>query len=162
MRNQSPANRLTGTLKEEVLKRCTVGKGCWSWTRAVGGSNYKKGGGYGVFSYQGRRLLAHRASWEAFNEPVPSGLYVLHRCDNSRCVNPSHLFLGTHQDNVDDCVAKRRHTLGERHPGHKITEDDVHRIRKDRRYVKDIAAHYGLSKAQVFNIRNGSHWRHVL
>jgi hypothetical protein len=72
--------------------------GCWFWNGTL--SN-----GYGKMG----RQLAHRLSWEAFNGPIPDGLFVLHKCDTPPCVNPDHLFLGTHGDNVRDCLAKGRH-----------------------------------------------------
>ena len=75
--------------------------GCWLWTVAANG-------GYGHLKRAGKRLLAHRVSWEIHNGAIPDGLWVLHRCDNPPCVNPAHLFLGTPGDNVLDCVSKGR------------------------------------------------------
>lgn len=72
--------------------------GCWIW-------NGPFTRGYGK---AGKRW-AHRLSWEAFKGQIPEGLHVLHKCDTPPCVNPGHLFLGTHRDNVRDCMAKGRH-----------------------------------------------------
>lgn len=74
---------------------------CWEWTRG------RDPHGYGRFATPNSDL-AHRASWELHNGPIPAGLNVLHHCDNPPCVNPRHLFLGTQKDNVDDMVAKGR------------------------------------------------------
>jgi hypothetical protein len=79
------------------------GEGCWEWQGANNGK------GYGCFGKEGSRpYYAHRFSWELHAGPIPDGLFVLHRCDNRRCVNPEHLFLGTQGDNMRDMIAKGR------------------------------------------------------
>jgi hypothetical protein len=65
--------------------------------------------GYGHIWDKGKLRIAHRVAWELTNGPIPDGLWVLHRCDVRRCVNPAHLFLGTHDDNMHDMVRKGRH-----------------------------------------------------
>lgn len=79
--------------------------GCWLWLRVLN----KKDDGYGTLRLNGICQSAHRVSWVLHRGTIPEGLWVLHRCDVPSCVNPDHLFLGTHQDNVDDKMRKGRH-----------------------------------------------------
>lgn len=82
---------------------------CWTWQACKGRRNY------GLF-FDGSRLIpAHRFAWEITHGPIPEGLLVCHRCDNPPCVNPAHLFLGTHQENMLDRNKKGRAARGERH-----------------------------------------------
>ena len=78
--------------------------GCWEWSRATFGQT-----GYGVIRMSGRTRTVHRAAYEALCGPIPNGMQVLHRCDNRRCFNPEHLFIGTPKDNAIDMVNKGRH-----------------------------------------------------
>lgn len=80
-------------------------KDCWEWVGAV---NNK---GYGYIHAKVGRFLAHRVSYELEYGPIPEGMCVLHKCDNPRCVRPSHLFLGTIADNNRDMMAKGRHVV---------------------------------------------------
>lgn len=77
--------------------------GCWEWTKKT------NRGGYGEFKVRGKTVRAHRWAYATFVEPIPEDLHVLHHCDNPPCVNPSHLFTGTHGDNMRDMFAKGRH-----------------------------------------------------
>jgi len=76
--------------------------------------------GYGRFGVGAKMIRSHRVSYEIHRGPIPDGLCVLHECDNPTCVNPQHLFVGTHQDNADDKMAKGRHTNGNTEKTHCI------------------------------------------
>lgn len=77
-------------------------KGCWIWTAGTNSD------GYGSMKLGQRKQSSHRISYELANGPIPAGMDVLHHCDNRRCVNPEHLFLGTNLDNVRDRESKGR------------------------------------------------------
>ena len=130
--------------------------GCAEWTAALDPN------GYGEFYHDGRLKRAHRVAWEiASGVAVPEGQLVLHRCDNRRCVNWQHLFIGTHQDNMDDMAAKGRKAAcrGVDNPRAKLAPEQVAAVKADPRPQRAIARDYGISKTQVGNIKRGEQWR---
>lgn len=108
--------------------------------------------------------------WEWEKGEIPEGLQILHKCDNRACVNPDHLFLGTQKDNMDDMNAKGRGasgdavaSKGEDNPKAKLTEDDVHEIRRLRPTMSltKLAAKFKVHVATIKRIMNGKRWGHV-
>lgn len=84
--------------------------GCWEWT------GHRSSVGYGCLKVFGSMKDAHRFAYELYKGPIPDGLHVLHSCDNKLCVNPSHLSLGTHADNMRQAAERGRMRSGARHP----------------------------------------------
>lgn len=108
---------------KKVLKT----ESCWVWTAS------KDGSGYGIFG-TGRfgSKRAHRFSWELIKEKIPTGFELCHKCDNPACVNPDHLFIGTHTDNMRDASNKNKFPLryGLDHPRGKLSDEQVVEIVK--------------------------------
>ena len=133
---------------------------CWNWTASRNECGY---GHFRVGRQSGGIQKAHRVTWELTHRPIPDGMCVCHRCDNPGCVNPAHLFLGTHADNMADKVEKGRSVVnvGETNGRAKLSEADVVAIRADTRPQAIIAAQYGISRPSVSKIRLGRTWGHV-
>lgn len=112
-----------------------------------------------------KNILAHRWMWEECFGEIPEGMCVCHKCDNGFCVNPEHLFLGTHQDNMDDMYGKGRNPplLGEAQGRAKLTDQAVRVIRS--RYHKEptkaLAREYGVTDTAIRLAATGQTWRHV-
>ena len=135
--------------------------GCWLWTASALPSGY---GQINVATEKGRRpLLAHRVSYEEFVGPAGDA-FVLHRCDVPACVNPAHLFLGNHQANMDDKVAKGRQRKGMGIPQAKLTDQQVQEILwlRGLKTQREVAKHYGVSQSLVSLLQSGKSRRHLL
>lgn len=144
--------------------------GCWNWTAAL---NEK---GYGIFHDGLRTDKAHRIAWRLLIGEIKDNLCVLHKCDNPRCVNPDHLFLGTRADNNADMKSKGRHVpggtytsgnyvRGADHHEAKVNPDIVREIRS--KYIPGVygymrlAKEYGLGASTVHKIIHRRTWDHV-
>lgn len=133
---------------------------CWEWS----GSTSKHG--YGKFRLNGRTLLAHRVSYMTQKQvDLQAHQKVCHTCDNRRCVNPSHLFVGTQGDNVRDAASKSRlgkaNVKGVKNPQAIFSDNQVRAILRDVRKLREIAAEYGCAVSTISMIKNGKNWPHL-
>ncbi len=135
--------------------------GCWVWTGSVRRS-YSPYGRTTIGSRSDgtrRSTSVHRLSFETFTGPIPDGMCVCHKCDNPRCVNPDHLFLGTKKDNADDRDRKGRNSPPPRinrtnSPQAKLSHKDISDILKSSMSSRKITALYGLrSDSHIRTIR---------
>ena len=134
---------------------------CWPWKGSI------KNGWHGQWrARDGSIELTHRAAWRLMKGPIPCGMFVLHKCDNPPCVNPTHLFLGTQSDNLKDMWAKGRGrpgvSRGENHGNAKLTADLVRDIRTSKESGVEMARRLGLSKTTIFDIRKRRSWKHIV
>lgn len=129
-----------------ILSKVVVSSSnCWEYQ-----GNLTKG--YGVFSFSNKKLYTHRASYMYHYGKFPDSLHVLHKCDNPCCINPEHLFLGNHQDNMLDKTKKGRSAL-------KLTEAAVIDIFLSNDVTEDIANKYSISNVLVNRIRRREQWQ---
>jgi len=137
---------------ERMWRMVQIGDDCWEWTKG-------KRKGYGAVYIGGKQCDAHRLAWELTNGPIPDGMHVLHECDNPGCVRPSHLFLGTHADNMGDMRKKGRN------PGaRKLSEEQVLSIRRKHAAGvsrKALATEYQITAANLWYVVTRRSWRKV-
>lgn len=138
-------------------------KKCWLWVGSI------RDNGYGVISKSRSHLLtshreeyAHRVSWKITRGPIPVNRCVLHKCDNRRCVRPSHLWLGTNKDNTHDMYSKGRAASGERHGTAKLTEKLVAEIRRVHAEggatQRELSLKYEVSQGTINSVLSGKLW----
>lgn len=137
---------------------------CWEWQRS------RNPRGYGQLKYHGRQTVAHRIAYLLAHGAIADGLSVCHTCDNRVCCNPTHLFLGTHTDNMADMVAKGRQRNGrqpgEQNPGSRLTAAQVAEIRAlwaaGGVSKTELGRRFGVTRQNVRLIVSGKAWHAAL
>jgi len=131
--------------------------GCWLFTGAVSDR------GYGIFGTGGKTKRAHRVAFEETYGLLSPDVCVLHRCDTPPCINPDHLWLGSHYDNAMDKIAKGRHPEmhGEKNSQARLTEEKARHIKSSSESTTSLAKKFGVSLSIVSEIRHGKKWKHL-
>lgn len=137
--------------------------GCWLWLGSVHGRPNHK---YGYMKYKGRYQVATRISLDLYRGGIAANLQANHKCHNTYCVNPDHIYSGTQTDNMEDRRKAGRHVkfVGSKHPRSKLDEAKVVDIKKalaNGQSAYSLGKLYGVAKIQILRIKNGDTWSHV-
>lgn len=151
-------------IEERISEKFTINNesGCWEWT-----SNLCARGRYGAIIFKSKTKTASRFIYEMFVEEIPKGLLVCHCCDNTKCINPDHLYLGTTKQNMRDITERGRWPMrkGSSSCLSKLTEKDVLEIR--RKYIpwrygfNQLGKEYGVDGSNISMIVNRKTWTHI-
>ena len=132
---------------------------CWIWTGGISA-------GYGAFGLTPhKQIKAHRFAYNQSKGIIPDGLLVCHKCDVRLCVRPSHLFLGTHKDNLQDASRKHRLAVGEKNKSARLTDKDIRFIRENWKPYKvshhALAKQFGVHDTTIQSIIYRKTWKHL-
>ena len=154
-------------LFHNMLRRAE--NGCLEFTGVSLRSGGKDSHRYGRITRNGKKMLAHRYAYELEYGVIPDGMCVCHKCDNTLCCNPAHLFLGTQKENIRDAVSKNRMSRvsrpkpkGEQSPTARLTDLQITEIRNRRHSgesVASLAAAYGVHHSYISRLANGNRRR---
>lgn len=147
--------------KRRLLENIKIENDCWIWQRGIFSKD-----GYGQTQINKKKYRTHRLSYMVFKGIDPGKMYVCHTCDNRKCVNPEHLWLGTARQNTKDSLDKGRSVLlkGEDSYSSFLTENEVKEIKillKKGIFQREIAILYGVSQSNISCISKGETWTHI-
>ena len=146
------------TIKGRKISYKETDRGCWLCT-----SHKAKDHGYPVIKVAGHVVALSRLVYMAFNGEIPIGYVIRHNCDNPECINPNHLCVGTHSDNVHDRVIRGRSAIGENNGRSKLTEQIVISIYNDKKSSnRSLARKYSVDPTIIRRIKNGKLWKNVI
>ncbi len=147
-------------MKEKPLEIYENCYGCW----IVCSHKSRARGGYSIFNRDGKKWMIHRWIYQKYHGEIPKGILVCHTCDNPSCINPDHLFIGTHRDNLIDAYQKGRlaDQKGENNKHSKLTIKQIGEIRKAKMSQKEISKKYKICQSNVSRIKTRSRWNYSL
>lgn len=131
---------------------------CWIWKGTI--SVY----GYGQIQVGKKHVHAHRYSWIFHKGVIPEKMFVCHSCDNTKCVNPNHLFIGTAKDNSKDMVYKKRHCFGEKNGNHKYSESTIRLIvdmYNTGLSIRSVSKKMGIPFSTIQQVLSKKEWKHL-
>lgn len=134
--------------------------GCWEWTASCAGKGY----GQMKLPKQRKQEYSHRLAYLIYKGPILDGHYVCHTCDNPKCCNPDHLFLGTCKENLQDMKSKNRHLAGEKNSMAKLTAEDIEKIKvciAAGMSQRQIGKAFGVHQSAISKINIGRRWHHL-
>ena len=143
----------------KVNKKCE--NDCWEWIAGINST------GRGIFQFQGKSIHAHRMAYKLCVGEIPEGAFICHTCDNGKCVNPKHLFIGNALINNRDCYSKNRHPIlrGENDPKSKLNNEKALKIvelYKAGKYTQcKLADMFGVSRSAILNVLRGAAWSEI-
>jgi hypothetical protein len=148
------------SLGQRIATRTNFSGPCWEWTGA------RDGCGYGHIKIDGKVERVHRVVFESHHGPIPTGMKICHRCDNPSCLRPTHLFLGTHADNMSDMKAKGRARSFRGSASRRARWDEKTIAIIKRRLLNGevpnrLNAEYGMGNSSIYSIKSGRTWNHV-
>lgn len=146
-------------IKNRFWSKVDRSGGCWNWMASLDGNGYGQ-----IIGASSRPVRAHRVAWELTNGLIPTGLHCLHRCDNARCVRPSHLFLGTHKDNMTDKEIKGRgnQPRGELNGRHKLKDfhyQEIEELLRRGISQREIAKTYDIHHSRIYIISKNKRFK---
>ncbi len=153
--NKIKRNRRGIDIKERLFEKIEKTNTCWIWKGCLIES------GYGTIGYKGKNFVVHRLMYELFVAKIPEGMLACHICDNKLCCNPSHIFLGTHKDNLVDMVNKKRSNFGEKHHNARLKTEEAREIKFSKEKNTILSDRFKVSAGHIDNIRLGIRWKHL-
>ncbi len=143
--------------RERFFKHVNKTESCWLWTAHCNNI------GHGVFSYDGKKVLAHRFSWLLAGNEIPEGMCILHAphiiCGHKNCVNPAHLRVGSFAENMRDKISDGTSARGAKHPSCKLTEGQVREIRaRSDENQRMLGEEFGVNSSSISNIILRKKW----
>ena len=149
------ANHRNDKEKFWSLVKCLSRDECWEWQGSLWAS------GYGRFHYDKKSDRSHRLAWQFSRHRIGDDDCILHKCDNRKCCNPHHLFVGSRKDNNDDKTRKGRQSKGTDFERTILSEGDVRTIKRSDLSGSVLSEKFGVSACHINNIKKDRKWKHV-
>lgn len=139
-------------IKERLMEKMTPApNGCWEWTGGM------RADGYGLVWFEGKAQRAHRIAYQVLKGPLDTKDVLCHKCDNRKCINPDHIFIGSRADNVRDAASKNRMPHGKSHWNATLSDAQIAMIRSIEGVTyTEIARQFGVAQSTVSRLRSGS------